>query len=50
LVEKVKNNYRITEFESLSAIFTSKIEQYYFPTILQRVKEYVAMTDEQFKP
>ena len=49
LIEKVKNNYRVTEFESLSAIFTSKIEQYYFPTILQRVKEYVAATDEQFR-
>lgn len=49
LIEKVKNNYRVTEFESLSAIFTAKIEQYYFPTILSRVKEYVAATDEQFR-
>lgn len=48
LIEKVKNNYRVTEFESLSAIFTSKIEQYYFPTILQRVREYIIAADHEF--
>ncbi len=49
LIEKVKNNYRVTEFETLSAIFTAKIEQYHFATIVQRVKEYIAFTDEQFR-
>ncbi|HLP79652.1 MAG TPA: hypothetical protein VK158_03395 [Acidobacteriota bacterium] len=48
LVEKVKNNYRVTEFEQLSAIFNSKIEQYYFPAILSRVKEYVSTCDTEF--
>jgi DNA-binding transcriptional ArsR family regulator len=48
LIEKVKNNYRVTEFESLENIFTAKVEQYLFPTILQRVKEYVIATDLEF--
>ncbi|MFT4313453.1 MAG: hypothetical protein ACMXYA_03515, partial [Candidatus Woesearchaeota archaeon] len=34
IVEKLKNNYRITENERLAVIFTEKIESYLFPTIL----------------
>lgn len=40
LVEKVKNNYRITEFDDLHNIFEEKIEKYYLKSIVDRVKEY----------
>ena len=40
LVEKVKNNYRITEFETLINTFEEKVEQFYLKSILDRVKEY----------
>jgi predicted transcriptional regulator len=40
LVEKVKNAYRITEFEDLSVIFEEKIEKFYLKSIVDRVKEY----------
>lgn len=40
LVEKVANNYRINEFESLDSIFEEKIERYYLENIKARVKEY----------
>ena len=49
LIEKVKNNYRVTEFEKLQAIFDEKIEQYLVANILTRVKEYVKATDEVFR-
>ena len=40
LVEKIKNSYRITEFEELSIIFEEKIEKFYLKSIVDRVKEY----------
>jgi len=40
IVEKVKNDYRITEFGDLNNIFEEKIEKYYLQSILKRVKEY----------
>lgn len=40
LVEKIKNNYRITEFDELHNIFEEKIEKYYLKSIVERVKEY----------
>ena len=40
LVEKIKNNYRITEFDNLINTFEEKIEQFYLKSILERVKEY----------
>ncbi|MDP6138898.1 MAG: hypothetical protein QF655_01585 [Candidatus Woesearchaeota archaeon] len=40
LVEKVKNQYRITEFEELNVIFEEKIEKFYLKSIVDRVKEY----------
>ena len=40
LVEKVKNSYRITEFEDLGIIFEEKIEKFYLQSIVDRVKEY----------
>ena len=40
LVEKVKNSYRISEFEDLTLIFEEKIEKFYLKSIVDRVKEY----------
>jgi hypothetical protein len=40
LVEKVKNQYRIAEFEDLNIIFEEKIEKFYLKSIVDRVKEY----------
>ncbi len=40
LVEKVKNDYRISENEKLLRIFEEKIEKYYLNSIVDRVKEY----------
>ncbi len=40
LVEKIKNNYRITEFENFINTFEEKIERFYLKNILDRVKEY----------
>jgi len=41
LVEKMKNSYRITEFENLDVIFEEKIEKFYLKSIVERVKEYM---------
>jgi len=40
LVEKIKNRYRITEFEDLNVIFEEKIEKFYLKSIVDRVREY----------
>ena len=40
LVEKVKNYYRITEFEDLGVIFEEKIRKFYLESIVSRVREY----------
>ncbi len=40
LVEKVKNSYRITEFDNLIDTFEERVEQFYLKSILERVKEY----------
>jgi len=40
LIEKVKNSYRVTEFEEVSVLFEKKIEKYYLHSILERVREY----------
>ena len=40
LIESIANNYRITEFENLSAIFEEKIEKFYLKSIVDRVREY----------
>ena len=40
LVEKANSNYRLTENEQLSRIFHEKIEKFYLPSIVERVKEY----------
>lgn len=43
LIEKIKNEYRITENENLVVIFENKIEKYYLKSIVDRVKEYFSM-------
>jgi len=40
LVECIKNEYRITEFDDIHSIFMEKIERIYLNNILERVKEY----------
>ena len=40
IVEKVKNNYRINEFEELGTIFEEKINKFYVSSIVDRVKDY----------
>ena len=48
LVEKVRNNYRITEFDPVSRIFDEKIRQYLLSSVLDRVGEYYKRIDEEF--
>jgi hypothetical protein len=40
IAEKVKNNYRINEFEELGTIFEEKINKFYVNSIVGRVKDY----------
>lgn len=40
LAEKIKNDYRITEFENINILFEEKIEKYYLAAIIKRVQEY----------
>lgn len=49
LVEKVINNYRITEFSKLGEVFNDKLERYLLTSILSRVKEYVHKVDDLYK-
>ena len=49
LVEKVANNYRITENEKLSNIYKDKIEQFLLTSIKERVSEYFGIVDNEFK-
>ncbi|MEM4336761.1 MAG: hypothetical protein QXG86_02035 [Candidatus Woesearchaeota archaeon] len=48
IVEKIKNNYRITENLSLSEIFSEKIENILLKTIISRIKEYAIKVDSSF--
>ncbi len=49
LVEKVRNNYRILEFMSLSAIFETKIKKIILDAILTRNNEYFKFYEEYEK-
>ena len=49
LIEKIKNNYRITENAKLEEIFGEKIEKFLLSSITERVKEYAKKIDEEFK-
>lgn len=49
LVEKIKNNYRVTENQRLGEIFDEKIHDTALKSIVSRVREYIQLVDEQFK-
>ncbi len=49
LIEKVRNEYRITEFDSLSEIFKERIERFYVLSITSRIEDYLARADSEFK-
>jgi hypothetical protein len=49
IIEKIANNYRITENEKLTAIFEEKIEKYLLPSIIERVKEYFRAVEKMQK-
>lgn len=42
LVDKNRNLYRLSEFESLSVIFEDKIERFLVPQTIERIKEYLS--------
>ena len=46
LIEKKNNLYNISEFESLSSIFESKIEKFLIPQTIERIKEYLGELDK----
>jgi len=48
IVEKVKNNYRITEFSNLNEVFEEKVEKFLVPSMINRIKEYLKAVDEEF--
>ncbi len=49
IAEKVKNAYRINEFDSLHNNFSEKTEKFLLLSVLERVKEYAKAVDERFK-
>lgn len=50
IVEKVGKSYRIAENAPLHEVFAEKIEKFYLPTIVSRVKEYCeAVESERWK-
>jgi hypothetical protein len=46
LIDKQGNQYRISEFASLSEIFETKIESFLIPQTIDRIKEYLNKLDE----
>jgi hypothetical protein len=45
IVEKVRNQYRITEFYNLKELFEEKIMKYLIPSIQERIYEYCEAID-----
>ncbi|MBU0980108.1 MAG: hypothetical protein KJ709_04850 [Nanoarchaeota archaeon] len=45
IVEKIKNEYRITEFLTLQEIFKDKIEKHLLPDLVERLNDYLAEAD-----
>ena len=45
IVEKTENKYRLSEFLPISEIFTTKIEKFMIPQIIERIKEYLNKLD-----
>ncbi len=48
-VEKVKNDYRITEFSRMKDIFSERIEKFMLPSIIERINDYLVSVDETFE-
>ena len=48
LVEKITNNYRITEHQKLHDTFEEKVEKFMLASMLARVKEYMHAVDQEF--
>ena len=48
LVEKVKNNYRITEFNDLKTIYDEKIQKFLVESIRERIFDYLDDVDQKF--
>lgn len=49
LIEKAANQYRMHENLSLTEIMEDKLEKYFIPSVLGRVKDYFKAVDEEFK-
>lgn len=49
LVEKVKNSYRVTEFDHVHNSFSERTEKFLLSSILERVKDYTREIDERYK-
>ncbi len=47
IVEKVGKNYRIAENAPLHEVFADRIEKFYLPTIVSRVKEYCEAVERE---
>ena len=45
IAEKLENKYRLWEFLPISEIFTTKIEKFLVPQIIDRIKEYLNKLD-----
>lgn len=48
IAEKIKNNYRITEFSKLSDIMEERVQQFLLPSILGRVTDYINEVDKTY--
>ncbi len=48
LVEKIKNDYRISEFSPVKEIFEDKIQKFLLPSIMERITDYLNSVDEVF--
>jgi hypothetical protein len=46
LVDKQSNTYRLSEFEPLSQLFKTKIESFFIPQTIERIKEYLDKLDK----
>ena len=49
LIEKINNEYRINEWDTLNNIFEEKIEKFHLESIKKRVKEYVNELTKEVK-
>ena len=45
LADKKDNKYRLSEFAPISEIFSSKIERFLIPQMIERIKEYLVKLD-----